>query len=195
MGMQKAGGISGGSLCSVCCLSRGDQRSLPPSLSDGSSYLQRQTETGENQSLPFANSGGEQGLLCVCNISHLFLASSIWWVRSLEPRLKHVLSKCYPDLPKLCAACSNAHPKEAEQMVHGKVVLVLYARVQITMCPHLLQHFFFWRGGEGSYEKHKTHFEHFWSKKHFMKLFPGWCSPCAFSSNSAFRILFTQRRD
>lgn len=96
---------------------------------------------GESDS-SFCKQWGEQGLLCVCNISHLFLASSIWLVRSLEPRLKHVLSKCYPDLPKLCTACSNAHPKEAELMVHGNLVLVLYARVQITMCPHLLQHFF-----------------------------------------------------
>lgn len=77
-------------------------------------------------------------------------------MRSLEPRLKHVLSKCYPDLPKLCTACSNAHPKEAKLMVHGNLVLVLYARVQITVCPHLLQHFF-----GGNVKERKIRFEQF----------------------------------
>ena len=131
----------------------------------------------------------EQGLLCVYSIPHLFLASSVWLVRSLEPRLKHVLSKCYPDLPKLWIACSCAYPKETELMVQENVMLAFCARVQITMYPHLLQHFFF------IHEKCKIHFKKFWSKKHLMKLFPGSRSPCAFSSNSAFRILFTEFKD
>lgn len=112
---------------------------------------------GESAS-SFCKQLGEQGLLCVYNISHLFLASSIWLVRSLEPRLKHVLSKCYPDLPELGVACSYTYPKETELRVQGNMMLVFCARVQITMYPHLLQHSLYFFFG---YEKCKIHFEQF----------------------------------
>lgn len=142
MGMQRAGGISGGSLCSICCLRKWDQRTPHPNCLMRALISNDKLKPGESVS-SFCKQLGEQGLLCVYNISRLFLASSIWLVRSLEPRLKHVLSKCYPDLPKLWIACSYTYPKETELMVQENVMLAFYARVQITMYPHLLQHFFF----------------------------------------------------
>lgn len=140
--MQRAGGISGGSLCSICCLRKWDQRTPHPNCLMRALISNDKLKPGESVS-SFCKQLGEQGLLCVYNISRLFLASSIWLVRSLEPRLKHVLSKCYPDLPKLWIACSYTYPKETELMVQENVMLAFYARVQITMYPHLLQHFFF----------------------------------------------------
>lgn len=139
--MQRAGGISGGSLCRICCLRKRDQRTPHPNCLMWALISNDKLKPGESVS-SFYKQLGEQGLLCVYNISHLFLASSIWLVRSLEPRLKHVLSKCYPDLPKLWIACSYTYPKETELMVHENVMLAFYARVQIIMYPHLLQHFF-----------------------------------------------------
>lgn len=122
----------------------------------------------------FCKQLGEQGLLCVYNLSHLFLASSIWLVRSLQPRLKHVLSKCYPDPSKLWIACSYTYPKETELMVQENVMLAFYARVQITMHRHLLPHFFW------GYEKCKIHFEQFWSKNIWLSCFLAEVGPVPF---------------
>lgn len=134
-------------------------------------------KAGESVS-SFCKQFREQGLLYVYNILHLFLASSVWLVRSLEPRLK----TRSPDLPKLWLACSYTDPKEKELMC--KRILCQYFMLDLkSLCLHLLQHFFF------GCENWKMHFERFCSKKpRLMGLFPGWSNPSAFFSHSAFRI-------
>lgn len=112
-------------------------------------------KAGESVS-SFCKQFREQGLLYVYNILHLFLASSVWLVRSVEPRLK----TCSPDLPKLWLAWSYTDPKETELLCTS--ILCLYFLLDLeSLCPHLLQHHFF------GCENCKTHFEQFWSKNTF----------------------------
>lgn len=156
--MQRAGGISGGSLCSICCLGKWDQRTPPTQTCLMWALISNdKLKAGESVS-SFCKQFREQGLLYVYNISHLFLASSVWLVRSLEPRLKHVILT-YQSSGLPVAVQTPKKPQRAN--VQENVMSVFYARPRITTYPHLLQHFFF------GCEKCKIHFEQFWWKKPF----------------------------